>query len=216
MTDQEKYDKIFEANQEWIERNKIHNPQLFELLAAEQTPDFLYIGCSDSRVHPNQIMGLKPGEVFIHRNIANMVNSIDLNIHSVVNYAVDHLHVKFIIICGHYGCGGVKAAMEHNDYGVLNPWLIAIRDVYHLHKEELDYIEDTDLRYKRLVELNVYEQCRNVMKFSEVQKSYYKNGYPRVAGWIFDINDAKLHDLNFDFVGELEKRKQVYDITGEV
>lgn len=216
MTDQEKYDKIFESNKEWIERNKEHNPQLFDLLATEQNPDFLYIGCSDSRIHPNQIMGLKPGEVFIHRNIANMVNSIDLNVHSVINYAVEHIHVKFIVVCGHYDCGGVKAAMEHNDYGILNPWLIGIRDVYHLHKQELDAIEDTDERYKRFVELNVYEQCRNVMKFAEVQKSYYKNGYPRVAGWIFDINDAGLHDLNFDFVGELEKRKKVYDITGQV
>lgn len=214
MDIQEKYDQIFEANKKWIARNKEHNPQLFQLLAAEQHPDFLYIGCSDSRVHPNQIMGLKPGEVFIHRNIANMVINTDLNVHSVINYAVEHLNVKFIIICGHYECGGVKAAMQHNDYGVLNPWLVGIRDVYHTHKSELDNIADLDGRYRRLVELNVYEQCRNVMKFAEVQKSYYRNGYPRVAGWVFNINDAKLHDLNFDFEGELQKRKQVYDITG--
>ncbi len=216
MTDQEKYDKIFEANKKWIERNKEVNPQLFDLLAAEQHPDFLYIGCSDSRVHPNQIMGLKPGEVFIHRNIANMVNSTDLSALSVINYAVENLKVKFIIICGHYECGGVRAAMQHKDYGMLNPWLCSIRDVYNLHKSELDSIKDSEERYRRLIEINTYEQCRNVIKLAEVQKSFYNKGYPKVAGWVFDIKDARLHDLNFDFVGELDRIKEIYDITGEV
>lgn len=216
MTDQEKYDKIFESNKEWIERNKATNPKLFELLAAEQHPDFLYVGCSDSRVHPNQIMGLNPGEVFIHRNIANVMNATDLNSLSVVNYAVQHLKVKFIIICGHYECGGVRAAMEHKDYGILNPWLRTIRDVYHLHKAELSAIEDSEKRYRRFIELNTYEQCRNVLKMADVQRSYYRNGFPRVAGWVFDIKDARLHDLNFDMKGELEKIKEIYDITGEM
>lgn len=213
MRYQEMYDKIFEANNEWIERNKMDNPGLFKLLAEEQHPDFLYIGCSDSRVHPNQIMGLKPGEVFIHRNIANMVNVTDLNTLSVVNYGVEHLKVKFIIVCGHYGCGGVEAAMGNLDYGILNPWLRSIRDVYQLHKEELNAIDDREDRYRRFVELNTYEQCRNVLKMAEVQKSYHKNEFPRVAGWVFDIKDARLHDLNFDFDGELKKIKEVYDIT---
>lgn len=213
MPYQEIYDKIFEANKEWIERNRELNPQLFELLAAEQHPDFLYIGCSDSRVHPNQIMGLKPGEVFIHRNIANMVNSIDLSALSVINYGVEHLKVKFIIVCGHYGCGGIEAALSNLDYGILNPWLRSIRDVYRLHKTELDAIEDAVSRNRRFVELNTYEQCRNVLKMAEVQKSYQQNGYPKVAGWVFDMNDARLHDLNFDFEGELKKIKEVYDIT---
>lgn len=213
MSYQEIYDKIFEANKEWIERNRELNPQLFELLAAEQHPDFLYIGCSDSRVHPNQIMGLKPGEVFIHRNIANMVNSIDLSALSVINYGVEHLKVKFIIVCGHYGCGGIEAALNNLDYGILNPWLRSIRDVYRLHKTELDAIEDAVSRNRRFVELNTYEQCRNVLKMAEVQKSYQQNGFPKVAGWVFDINDARLHDLNFDFEGELKKIKEVYDIT---
>ena len=213
MSYQEIYDKIFEANKEWIERNRELNPQLFELLAAEQHPDFLYIGCSDSRVHPNQIMGLKPGEVFIHRNIANMVNSIDLSALSVINYGVEHLKVKFIIVCGHYGCGGIEAALSNLDYGILNPWLRSIRDVYRLHKTELDAIEDAVSRNRRFVELNTYEQCRNVLKMAEVQKSYQQNGYPKVAGWVFDMNDARLHDLNFDFEGELKKIKEVYDIT---
>ena len=213
MSYQEIYDKIFEANKEWIERNRELNPQLFELLAAEQHPDFLYIGCSDSRVHPNQIMGLKPGEVFIHRNIANMVNFIDLSVLSVINYGVEHLKVKFIIVCGHYGCGGIEAALSNLDYGILNPWLRSIRDVYRLHKTELDAIEDAVSRNRRFVELNTYEQCRNVLKMAEVQKSYQQNGFPKVAGWVFDINDARLHDLNFDFEGELKKIKEVYDIT---
>lgn len=213
MSYQEIYDKIFEANKEWIERNRELNPQLFELLTAEQHPDFLYIGCSDSRVHPNQIMGLKPGEVFIHRNIANMVNSIDLSALSVINYGVEHLKVKFIIVCGHYGCGGIEAALSNLDYGILNPWLRSIRDVYRLHKTELDAIEDAVSRNRRFVELNTYEQCRNVLKMAEVQKSYQQNGFPKVAGWVFDINDARLHDLNFDFEGELKKIKEVYDIT---
>lgn len=215
MSDQDKYKKIFQANKAWIERNKKHNPELFDLLAADQKPEFLYIGCSDSRVHPNQIMGLNPGEVFIHRNIANMVVATDLNAHSVINYAVEYLHVKYIIVCGHYGCGGIKAAMEQKDYGILNPWLRCIRDVYRLYKDELNAIEDEEKRYRRLVELNVYEQCRNVVKMGEVQKRYHKTSYPKVAGWVFDLHDARLHDLNFEFEKELEEIKEVYNLVGE-
>lgn len=215
MDYQEKYDKIFEANRQWIEKNKTDNPQLFKLLSEDQHPDFLYIGCSDSRVHANQVMGLKPGEVFVHRNIANMVVNTDLNALSVINYAVEYLKVKYIIICGHYGCGGIKAAMEHLDYGILNPWLRSIRDIYRLHQEELDAIEDKEARYRRLVELNTYEQCLNVIKTAEVQKSYHQKGYPKVAGWVFDINDAILHDLHIDFEGELQKIKKIYDITSK-
>ena len=214
MSDQEKYDRIFEANNKWIEKNKVDNPGLFKLLAADQHPDFLYIGCSDSRVHPNQVMGLKPGEVFIHRNIANMVISTDLNVLSVINYGVEYLKVKYIIVCGHYGCGGIQAAMKKSDYGILNPWLRSIRDVYHLHKKELDVIDDTEARHRRLVELNTYEQCRNIIKMGDVQKSYYEKGYPKVAGWVFDIKDARLHDLYFDLDRELDKIKEIYDITG--
>lgn len=216
MPNQEKYDQIFEANNKWIEKNKVDNPGLFKLLAADQNPDFLYIGCSDSRVHPNQVMGLKPGEVFIHRNIANMIIATDLSALSVINYGVEYLKVKYIIVCGHYGCGGIQAAMKNLDYGILNPWLRSIRDVYHLHKEELNAIENTDTRYRRLVELNTYEQCRNILKMGEVQKSYYEKGFPKVAGWVFDIEDARLHDLHFDMNRELEVFKEIYDITGKV
>lgn len=215
MVSQEKYDKIFEANNQWIEKNKITNPGLFDLLAADQHPDFLYIGCSDSRVHPSQVMGLKPGEVFIHRNIANMVITTDLNVLSVINYGVEYLKVDYIIVCGHYGCGGVDAAMKNVDFGILNPWLRGIRDVYFMHKDELDEIEDEEARHRRLVELNTYEQCRNVLKISDVQKSYFEKGFPRVAGWVFDIKDARLHDLYFDMDAELEKIRDIYDITGK-
>ncbi len=215
MTDQEKYDKIFESNREWIERNQRENPGLFKLLAEEQHPDFLYIGCSDSRVHPNQIMGLKPGEVFIHRNIANVINPTDLSALSVITYGVEHLEVKFIVICGHYDCGGIAAAMDDADHGMLNPWLRGIQDVYQIHKEELDSIDDPDMRYRRFVELNVYEQCRNVTKMVDVQKSFLKKGYPRVAGWIFDMEDARLYDLNFDYEAELKKLREVYKFAAD-
>lgn len=212
----DKYNKIFESNRIWIAKNKESNPQLFKLLAADQHPDFLYIGCSDSRVHPDQVMGLKPGEVFIHRNIANMVVSTDLNVLSVINYAVEYLKVKYIIVCGHYGCGGIHSAMKNNDYGILNPWLRNIRDVYYMHKDELDAINDLEERHRRFVEFNTYEQCRNIIKIADVQKSYINKGYPKVAGWIFDIKDAQLHDLNFDMEDELYKIKHIYDITGKL
>lgn len=189
------------------------NPDFFSHLANEQNPDYLYIGCSDSRVHANEIMGLQPGEVFVHRNIANMVVNNDLNVLSVINYAVEYLNVKYIIVCGHYNCGGIKAAMEPKDLGILNPWLRNIRDVYRLHEKELDTISDPQARYNRLVEINVYEQCLNIIKTAEVQKSYLAKGYPRVAGWVYDLNDGILHDLEIDFEKELNRIRKIYDLT---
>ncbi len=209
------YKKIFEANKEWVEKMNEENPDFFAHLAKEQNPDYLYIGCSDSRVHANEIMGLQPGEVFVHRNIANMVVNNDLNVLSVINYAVEHLNVKFIIVCGHYNCGGIKAAMQPKDLGILNPWLRNVRDVYRLHEKELDNIVSPDERYNRLVEINVYEQCLNVIKTAEVQKSYYEKGYPRVAGWVYDLNEGILKDLNIDFEKELNRIRKIYDLTKE-
>ncbi len=209
------YKKIFEANKEWVEKMNEENPDFFAHLAKEQNPDYLYIGCSDSRVHANEIMGLQPGEVFVHRNIANMVVNNDLNVLSVINYAVEHLNVKFIIVCGHYNCGGIKAAMQPKDLGILNPWLRNVRDVYRLHEKELDNIASPDERYNRLVEINVYEQCLNVIKTAEVQKSYYEKGYPRVAGWVYDLNEGILKDLNIDFEKELNRIRKIYDLTKE-
>lgn len=207
------YKEIFATNRKWVEERKAEDPHFFEHLAKEQNPDYLYIGCSDSRVHANEIMGLAPGQVFVHRNIANLVINTDLNVLSVINYAVEYLSVKYIIVCGHYDCGGIKAAMKHLDQGILNPWLRCIRDVYRLHEKELDVITDTNERNKRLVELNTYEQCLNVIKTSEVQKSYYNTGYPRVAGWIYDLHNGMLHDLEIDMDKELEHIRKIYDLT---
>ncbi len=196
-----------------MEAKKKDNPGYFLRLAEDQNPEYLYIGCSDSCVHANEIMGLQPGEVFVHRNIANMVVNADLNILSVINYAVKHLNVKYIIVCGHYGCGGITAAMQGRDLGILNPWLRNIRDVYRLHEKELDMIKDLHDRGNRLVELNVYEQCLNVIKTAEVQKSYLKNGYPVVAGWVYDLKNGFLKDMEIDFQKELAKVRKIYDLT---
>lgn len=207
------YKEIFAANKKWVEAKNEQDPDFFAHLAKDQNPDYLYIGCSDSRVHANELMGLQPGEVFVHRNIANMVVNNDLNILSVINYAVVHLNVKYIIVCGHYNCGGIKAAMQPKDLGILNPWLRNIRDVYRLHEKELDAISDSKARYNKLVELNVYEQCLNVIKTAEVQKSYLESGYPRVAGWVYDLNDGTLKDLDIDFEKELNRIRKIYDLT---
>ncbi len=206
------YEQLFENNKKWVEQKSSGNPGYFEDLARSQSPEFLYIGCSDSRVPANEIMGLEPGEVFVHRNIANLVNSIDLNCMSVINYAVVHLKVKYIIVCGHYNCGGVKAAMESRDLGILNPWLRTIRDVYRLHQDELDQIFDDTKRYNRLVELNVNEQCLNVIKTAEVQRCYKATGYPKVAGWVFDLKKGNLIDLNIDFEQDLKNIQKIYNL----
>jgi len=211
MTD---YQRIFENNRRWIASKTENDKDFFKKLAKDQNPDFLYIGCSDSRVPANEIMGLEPGEVFVHRNIANLVVNTDLNAMSVINYAVVNLKVKHIIVCGHYNCGGVKAAMEARDLGILNPWLRNIRDVYRLHRKELDDIEDDHDRYNRLVELNVIEQCLNVVKTAEVQKSFINSGYPNVAGWVFDLARGELIDLEIDFEKRLEDIRDIYDLFG--
>lgn len=208
------YEQIFENNQKWVEEKTSHDKDFFEKLAKDQTPDYLYIGCSDSRVPANEIMGLEPGEVFVHRNVANLVVSIDLNVMSVINYAVKHLKVKHIIVCGHYNCGGVKAAMTPQDLGILNPWLRNIRDVYRLHLNELDAIKDEKQRYDRLVELNVQEQCMNVIKTAVVQQLYDQTGYPEVHGWVFDLHNGLLNDLKIDFQKVLHDIQHIYNITG--
>lgn len=207
-------EEIFEHNRLWAERQLQNDPHYFDKLSANQHPDYLYIGCSDSRVTAEEMMGMHPGEVFVHRNIANMVNAIDINVGSVVNYAVNHLHVKHIVVCGHYECGGVKSAMQAKDYGILNPWLRGIRDVYRLHREELDAITDEQQRYDRLVELNVQEQCINLIKIAAVQKRYLKEKYPKVHGWVFDIRTGRLKDLKIDFDTILQEIQRIYNLTG--
>jgi len=209
------YEQLFENNKKWIASMKAKDADFFEKLSKDQTPEFLYIGCSDSRVPANEIMGLDPGEVFVHRNVANIVASVDLNAMAVINYAVAYLGVKHIIVCGHYNCGGVKAAMTPRDMGILNPWLRNIRDVYRLHMDELDAIKDEHQRYNRLVELNVQEQAINVIKTAVVQKSYLKNQYPTVHGWVFDLKTGVLKDLKINFTDVLRDIQKIYDLTGE-
>jgi len=203
--------RIFENNEKWIAEKLAMNPDYFTNLAKGQSPEFLYIGCSDSRVTAEDLMGIRPGEAFIHRNIANMIISIDLNVMSVLNYAIDHLKVKQIVVCGHYACGGVKAAMQSTDMGILNPWLRNIRDVYRLHKEELNQITDIEKRYDRLVELNVQEQCVNLIKTAAVQRAYKTRGI-KVHGWVFDIRTGKLIDLKINFPSILEHIMEIYKL----
>lgn len=207
------YEEIFENNKKWIEAKKGNDQDFFKKLAMDQRPEYLYIGCSDSRVTAEELMGAQPGEVFVHRNVANLVNSVDLNVMSVINYAVTHLRVKHIVVCGHYNCGGVKAAMQAQDLGILNPWLRSIRDIYRLHQEELNAITDEHARYDRLVELNVIEQCINVSKTAAVQLRFVEEEFPLVHGWVFDIRTGKLKDLNINFPEVLRKIQEIYNLT---
>lgn len=202
---------IFKNNEKWVQEKLSLDKDYFTNLNKGQKPEYLYIGCSDSRVTAEDLMGLGPGEAFIHRNIANMVNNVDLNVMSVINYGVRHLKVNHVVVCGHYSCGGVKAAMQATDMGILNPWLRSIRDVYRLHKDELNKIANEDVRYNRLVELNVQEQCINLIKTAAVQEAYKERGL-MVHGWVFDIHTGKLIDLKIDFPKILENIMEIYKL----
>lgn len=201
--------KVFQNNKDWVKEKLANDKSFFDDLGKGQNPELLYIGCSDSRVTAEELMGAGPGEVFVHRNIANMVPNTDLNVMSVIEYAVEHLKVKHIVICGHYGCGGVKAAMQSADLGLLNPWLRNIRDVYRIHNAELNLIKDKEKLYERLIELNVEEQCVNLMKTACVQKAYRERGLV-VHGWVFDIHNGGLIDLKLDFDKILEHIREIY------
>jgi carbonic anhydrase len=203
--------QVFSNNKKWIEEKLAVDANYFEHLGQGQNPELLFIGCSDSRVTAEELMGLGPGEAFVHRNIANMVSGTDLNVMSVVEYAVVHLKVNHVVVCGHYACGGVKAAMQSADLGILNPWLRNIRDVYRLHKNELNAIECEDKRYDRLVELNVKEQCVNLIKTAAVQKAIRERGL-KVHGWVFDIHTGKLIDLKIDFESFLQDIREIYHL----
>jgi carbonic anhydrase len=184
------YEKLLLENKAWASEKKVDDPTFFDRLAHLQTPEFLWIGCSDSRVPADQITGTQPGEIFVHRNIANMVVNTDLNLLSVLQYAVDVLKVKHIIVCGHYGCGGVKAAMTNHNYGIINKWIRNIKDVYRFHREEVDSIPDEATRVNRMVELNVQEQVMNLAKTSIVQKSWKSAQIPDIHGWVYDLHDG--------------------------
>jgi len=203
---------IFQNNQKWIKEKLKTDKDYFENLSLGQKPHILYIGCSDSRVSTEELMGAQPGEVFVHRNIANMVPNTDLSSMSVISYAVTNLKVQHVVVCGHYYCNGVKSAMESADMGILNPWLRNIRDVYRLHKEELATITDEEEKYKRLVELNVQEQCVNVIKTPDVQRAIKERGLT-VHGWVFDVHSGLLIDLKIDFDKILENIMEIYKIV---
>ncbi|REE27843.1 carbonic anhydrase [Winogradskyella pacifica] len=202
---------VFKNNEKWIKDKLAVDSNYFEDLGKGQKPELLYIGCSDSRVTAEDLMGLGPGEVFVHRNIANMVIGTDLNAMSVVDYAVTHLKVNHVVVCGHYACGGVKAAMQSADLGVLNGWLRNIRDVYRIHHNELNAIECEEKKYDRLVELNVKEQCVNLIKTAAVQKAYRDRGL-KVHGWVFDVHTGKLIDLKIDFEKYLKDIMEIYHL----
>ncbi|MCF8450957.1 MAG: carbonate dehydratase [Taibaiella sp.] len=201
--------QLLENNKEWVANNIKRDPDYYKNLAKGQTPEYLWIGCSDSRVPANEVTGTKPGEMFVHRNIANMVIHNDLNLLSVLSYAVEVLKVKHVIVCGHYGCGGVLAAMGNKQYGLIDNWLRNIKDVYKTYAEELDNIEDTHERGRRLVELNVIEQINDLSKTSIVQNAW-KNGQSlQIHGWVYDINDGILRDLGVSF-SDMSALQSVY------
>ncbi len=185
------YEKLLLENKSWAKEKVFDDPDFFKRLEKLQTPEFLWIGCSDSRVPANEVTNTQPGEIFVHRNIANLVVNTDVNLLSVLSYAVGHLKVKHIIVCGHYGCGGVRAAMTKQDFRpVLNMWLRNIKDVYRLHKPELDAIENEDQRADRLVELNVREQVFNLAKTSIIQRTWAEGNGPHIHGWVYGLHDG--------------------------
>jgi carbonic anhydrase len=206
------FETIFQNNAAWIQEKLKTDPDYFQRLAKGQNPEYLYIGCSDSRVTAEELMGLQPGQIFIHRNVANLVIGTDSNLNAVVQYAVEHLKVKHIFVCGHYECGGVKAALHPQDMGQLNAWLQSIRDVYRLHQQELNALPEGTQRFNRLVELNVLEQCLNLIKLDHVQKSWYKTGYPKVHAWVFDVHTGRLRDLNLNLEKEFSSIRSIYDL----
>jgi len=185
------YEKLLLENKAWAKEKVVEDPEYFNRLAHIQSPEFLWIGCSDSRVPANEITGTQPGEIFVHRNIANMVIHTDVNLLSVLEFAVTHLKVKHVIVCGHYGCGGVKASMSNHDYKqVLNMWLRNIKDVYRLHQTELENIGDQEKRFDRLVELNVIEQVSHLAKTSIIQRAWQKTNGPDLHGWVYGLKDG--------------------------
>jgi carbonic anhydrase len=185
------YEKLLQENKKWAEGKRAAEPDYFDRLSHLQTPEFLWIGCSDSRVPANEITGTQPGEIFVHRNVANLVINTDVNLLSVLDFAVNHLHIKHVIVCGHYGCGGIKAALTNHDFkAVLNMWLRNIKDVYRIHRNELDLVKDEEQKADRLVELNVQEQVFNLAKTSIIQKAWKKEQRPDLHGWVYGLKDG--------------------------
>ncbi len=196
--------KLFDKNKEWAEDIKETNPHFFEELSKEQTPEYLWIGCSDSRVPENEIVDVLPGEIFVHRNIANLVIHTDLNCLSVIQYAVEVLKVKHVIICGHYGCGGVHAAMDTTQYGLIDNWLRNIKDIYRYHQAKVDAIEDEEEKLNLMCELNVVEQVANICHTTIVQNAWNSGQELSIHGWIYSLEDGILKDLDVCITGSDE------------
>lgn len=193
------YKKILDNNKKWVENKLAISPNYFKNLADGQNPPLLWIGCSDSRVPANEIIGAEPGEVFVHRNIANMVVHSDMNMLSVLDYAVNALKVKHVIVCGHYGCGGVKAAMGNTSIGIIDNWIRHIKDVYRFHQDELDAIKDEKERFNKFVEINVKEQVMDLAKTSIVQNAWKSGQELSIHGWVYGLNDGYVTDLGVNF-----------------
>lgn len=185
------YELLLNNNKNWASKKNQYEPGFFDELSQIQTPEFLWIGCSDSRVPANEITGTQPGEIFVHRNVANLVINTDVNVLSVLDYAVNYLKIKHVIVCGHYGCGGIKAAITNSDFKlILNMWLRNIKDIYRIHRDELDNITDEEAKTNRLVELNVQEQVMNLAKTSIIQRAWKKDNRPDLHGWVYGLNNG--------------------------
>lgn len=206
------YEMLFKRNSEWATKKVSEDPNYFINMAKTQTPKYLWIGCSDSRVPANDITGLQPGDLFVQRNIANLVIPSDLNVQSVIAYAVCHLKVHHILVVGHYGCGGVKHGLEHQDCGFLNAWLTNIQDVIRIYATELSAIKNKEEKFRRVVELNVIESCKNVMKNYFVQTSYQRNHYPIIKGMVYDLSTGFLKDLDFNGSNKIDLFKSIYSV----
>lgn len=193
------YKKLLKNNKTWVADMTKDDPDYFKKMSKGQSPEYLWIGCSDSRVPANEVTGTKPGELFVHRNIANMVVHNDLNLLSVLSYAVEVLKVKHIIVCGHYGCGGVEAAMSNKQYGLIDHWLRNIKEVYRIHQDELDEIDNHTKRLRRFVELNVIEQVRDLSKTPTIQNAWRKGQQLYIHGWVYDIHDGLITDLEVTY-----------------
>lgn len=208
------YQRLLTNNQEWAASQIKNDPEYFRNLSMGQRPEYLWIGCSDSRVPADMITGTQPGEIFVHRNIANMVVHSDMNMLSVLSYAVEVLKVKHIIVCGHYGCGGVIAAMGNKQFGLIDNWLRHIKDVYRFHHEELDAIADEEQRTRRFIELNVVEQVHDLCKTSIVQNAWHNGQELHVHGWVYDLADGLINDLDVNFKSTEDLEHEVYQLHG--
>lgn len=205
------YQKLLENNKQWVEKKLAQDSEFFARLSKGQTPPVLWIGCADSRVPANEIIGAEPGEVFVHRNIANMVVHTDMNMLSVLDYAVNVLKVKHVIVCGHYGCGGVKAAMGNQHIGLIDNWIRHIKNVYRFHAKELNAIEDETQRFDRFVELNVFEQVQDLAKTSIIQNAWEKDQEVSIHGWVYGVHNGLIKDLEITLTDN-NKLAEVYQL----